>query len=476
MKGAYEMNLYIKTIAGISALSLTAASLFSCSMSKKDDGSEEISSAHVTEAEGKNETETEEEFRKADTNEEMAITWLSDYDLNPARHEKRSSALEIFEDVFGGKINYIHTSSDSKYDKLAEMIDAGEEVDMFPYDPGAFPEGMTRDLYAPLDPYYEELGMDTGIWDDMQEVIDMYEYNGGHYVIPFSFSDPIVLTYSRNIIRQEGFSDPYELYKQGSWNWDTFMEMMQDFKDNASDGTARYGISGELGRAALASSGHTIIKKENGKYINNISDPEIAKAEQMVIDIGQQGLYRDNWLEHFDTDGNILFYAMGTWALGSSNALNDDKDLMVVPFPKSPDSDRYYISCHHNAMLLVSSSKKGKAVAAYIRCERLAETEQTFADDKKKLATAPVNTAKGEVKSVITSEQYDAIQEYLSPAKVFPIFDPGYGMGDNMYNANGSGVMYSIDRNLTNGHYASWESAREAWDGMVSEEAARFAD
>ena len=183
------MKRYIKTMAGIIAVSLTLTSLFSCSSSKKEESSEEI----VTEpaaTEAPTEAETEE-FRKAEAREEMTITWLSDYDLNPARHEKRSSALEIFEDVFGGKINYVATSADGKYDRLAEMLNAGETVDMFPYEQGAFPEGLTRDLYAPLDPYYEELGMDTGIWDDMQEVIDMYSYKDGHYVIPYSFTNPV---------------------------------------------------------------------------------------------------------------------------------------------------------------------------------------------------------------------------------------------------------------------------------------------
>ena len=467
------MKRYIKALAGITALIFTSASLFSCSMSKKEESTEESVTEAFTEA--ITEAPTEEEFRRAEAREEMTITWLSDYDLNPGSNQKRSSALEIFEDVFGGKINYVATSESGKYDRLAEMLNAGETVDMFPYDRTAFPEGLTRDLYAPLDPYYEELGMDTGIWDDMQDTINAYSYKDGHYVIPYSFTDPVVLTYSRSTVQQAGLSDPYELYKQGSWNWDTFMAMMTAFQENNPDGSARYGISGELGRAALASAGRPVVKNENGQLTNNISDPEIAKAEQLVIDITQQGLYSSNWLDHFDTDGNILFYAMGTWALGKSNGLNEEKDLMVVPFPKSPDSDRYYISSDHNARLLVRNSQKGAAVATYIRCERLAATEPSFADDKKTAATTPVTNAMGELKSVITPEQYDALQELIDPTKVTPVVDFGYGMGNNMYNPNGSGVLYSMEKNLTGGYYALWENARDPWSEMVSGEVSRFA-
>ncbi len=468
-KGEAIMKDIRKTMAAVSALTLVLSSVFSCSLSKKDESSEESvtearTTEEVTEAE-------EEEFQKADADDKMAITWLSDYDITPAKGEKRSSALEIFEDVFGGKINYVYTPEESKYDRLAEMINAGEEVDMFPYEKGAFPEGVLRDLYAPLDDYYEELGMDTGIWDNMQEVIDMFEFRGSHYVIPYSLTRPTILTYSRNVMRENGFEDPYELYKQGQWTWDKFMEMMQSFAANGGG----YGINGEFGQAALASSGSTLIKKENGQLVNNISDSALGSAEQLLADIYANGLYRDNWIEHFDTDANVLFYAMEDWALGESNALNEDKDLMIVPFPKSPNADRYYISCEHNARLLAKNSQKGGAVATYIRCERLAETEPSFKDERKAAATTVVKKGNGDVKSFITDEQYDALQEFLDPSQCFPLFDFGYGMGKGMYDYNGAGVMYNMETTLLNGYYDSWDFARDAWTDLVQEQTARYA-
>ena len=180
-------------------------------------------------------------------------------------------------------------------------------------------------------------------------------------------------------------------------------------------------------------------------------------------------------MEHFDTDANVLFYAMQDWALGESNAFNEEKDLMIVPFPKSPDADRFYISCDHNARLLAKNSHKGAAVATYIRCERLAETEESFKDERKASATKAINKPDGESKSFITEEQYDALQEFLDPSKCFPLFDFGYGMGKNMYDYNGAGVMFSMETALLKGYYDSWDFARDAWTGIVDNEIGRFA-
>ena len=209
--------------------------------------------------------------------------------------------------------------------------------------------------------------------------------------------------------------------------------------------------------------------------MNNINDSAIGSADELLAEICQKGLYQDYWMEHYDTDDDVLFYAMEDWALGESNAFNEDKDLMIVPFPKSPTADRYYISCEHNARLLAKNSQKGGAVATYIRCERLAETEESFMDERKAAATKVINKSDGDVKSFITAEQYDALQEYLDPTKVYPIFDYGYGMGKGMYDYNGAGVMYNMETTLLKGSYGSWDIAREAWAELVDGEVSRFA-
>ena len=103
-KGKAKMNTIRRTVAGVSAV-LMMSSVFSCSLSKKKESTEEL----VTEIQTTEAPTEPEEFQVADADDAMAITWLSDYDINPAKGEKRSSALEIFEDVFGGKINYVYT-------------------------------------------------------------------------------------------------------------------------------------------------------------------------------------------------------------------------------------------------------------------------------------------------------------------------------------------------------------------------------
>lgn len=411
----------------------------------------------------------------------QTIYWLADYDINPQTNNDRSVALSLFEDVYGAKVEYIQTDSAEKFNTLASRILAGDPVDMFPYEWDAVPNGVTKDQYQPLDDYFDVLEWDTDLWEDMHDVADMFEYNDSHYVVPYAISDPLLITYSRSMMQAEGLDDPYELYEKGKWDWDVFMDMMKTFVANAPDGTTRYGINGWFGQAIVQSTGKTVVSNENGTFVNNINDPDIEKAEMLMEEMNSLGLYQPGWYSNFPEDGNTLFYGMSNWALGGSNAKNQDADLMIVPFPKSPDSDEYYLCCNYAAKMLVKGSDKGDAVATYIKCERLAATNEEYKEATKQKSLIVDKSASGVVRSYVTEEQYDALQTFLDPENITPVFDFGYGMGSRMYGDGDytyetRGVMNNLMTTLLEGNenVDSWAALRDAWTGVIDEEIAKF--
>lgn len=389
----------------------------------------------------------------------QTITWLADYDLNQTG--SRSVAIALFEDVYGAKVNFVPVSAENKYEKLSEMLAGGEEVDMFPYDETVFPKGVLKDWFQPLDDYAGIMELDSSLWEDMTDVIDMFEYNDQHYVVPYNISNPVVITYSRKLMEDEGLDDPYELYKKGEWNWDTMMSLMRKFVDHHT-GITKYGINGYFGQALFKSTGSNIVNYSDGKFSSNINDKELEKAGKFMENLAKMNLVDNNYVGHFPKDNSTLFFAMGSWALGESNALNPDSDLMVVPFPKSPDADKNYISCDFNARMLVKNSTRGEAVATYIKCERIAATQEEYKSARKEQALTEKKYANGTVLYSVTEEQYDALQSYISDG--VPVFDFAYGMGDSMnsegdYNYTTRGVV----NRLENLEYSIYSGTVESW-------------
>ena len=79
--------------------------------------------------------------------------------------------------------------------------------------------------------------------------------------------------------------DPQELYNQGEWNWDKFMELAkQATKDTDNDGKIDvYGFSGwpiDVLRHFTAANGGTIVDDENAK--EGLSDPKTIEAAEFV--------------------------------------------------------------------------------------------------------------------------------------------------------------------------------------------------
>lgn len=411
------------------------------------------------------------------------IYWLSYYDLNPINNQDRSVALTLFEDKYGGKIEYISCTSTTMFDTLASRILGGDPVDMCPYEWGALPNGVTKEQYQPLDDY---LDLEDEIWSDMSDVIDMFEYNGKHYVVPYSLSDPLLITYSRTMCEENGLEDPYDLYEDGEWDWDAFMEMMTTFVSNAPEGETRYGINGWFGQAITMSTGESFVEYDGEKFSNNITSPALEEAEGIMEEIMKLKLYDPTWYGALPSDGSTLFFAMADWAIGASNINNvpepevsedgiiEENDLMVVPFPKQPGTDEYYLNTNFGARMFVKNSDKGDAVAAYIKCERLAAMIDEYQEASKEKALIPEYNAQGKLKSYLTEEQYDAVQEYKDPTNISPVFDFGFGMGSRMYGDGDytyetRGVMNNLTNALLNGEKDSWAVIRDEWSAVIDE-------
>ncbi len=395
------------------------------------------------------------------------IVWLSDYDLNPELGKPRPVAVALFEDIFGGHIRYVQTSARDKYYTLSNMILSGEEVDMFEFEPEYFPKNVLSNQYQALDPYFRSMGFNTGIWNGMYDVIDSLEYRGEHYVIPYSLSNPSVLTYSRKLIRDYNLDDPYELYKQDKWDFNAFIKIMENYNKK----TGKRAVNGSIGDMLIHSGGERIINYKNGKLINNINNASVRYAELLMQNMCRKSLYSTSWNEYYTT--NTLFFAYDSWTLGTSNVMNPNMDLMVVPAPKPNKTNGKYIMCDFDAKMLVKNSTKGDAVATYIQCERIVATQPTYLQGAKEYALIPETDINGNIKSYITEEQYNALQEFVDTAEVTPVFEYGYGMNDRM---SGAGGIMDVLANhyLTNSaNETDWKNLRNLYydtiNGVIEE-------
>lgn len=391
MKGMFEMKNVKKTIAGISALTLTM-SLAACGSEEGDTTATEATVTTTTAATVELNTATyaEEDKQTLDdlANEQLrdvelenkTIKWLAHYDINPSTSKGDSEAVNItlFKSKYGGNIEYVPTTWNTRYSDLSTHVLGGDGIDFFPCDTAALPKGVINGMFQPIDDYID---IDSPLWEDMKPAMEIYNFNGKHYELVNSVSAEQIVIYNKQTIEEQGFDDPWELYKSGEWNWDTFTSMLESFVDPDNE---QYGLDGWFNeKALLLSAGVPSVSSVNGSLQVNLNDPTIEKAMNWSYELYNKGLVFDlslydwNIQPQFMGEGKELFYIIGAWDVQSNpdvwaTQIPADK-LGFAPVPSPAGSDPYQ-SATLDGWVICKGAANPEGVALFAECTRLANT------------------------------------------------------------------------------------------------------
>lgn len=397
------------------------------------------------------------------------LQWLGTYDLNPTNQSnERSVALSLFEDEYGAKIEWIPTSTNTRFDDLATAIMSDNSPDLFLYEWLAFPYGVSQGQYQPID---DIVDWDSPLWADVKDYADQFVYEGKHYIAPIMISDSSVITYNRTMLEDEGLPDPYELYLKGEWDWNVFVDMMRDFC--SVDPENRTGITGWWCHALMQSTGTTFVTWDGKEFKNNLNDERLEKAQLLMEDIVKQGYAKpmpNGWIGYLPEDRNTLFFGMGTWSLSESFNKNAGDDIFVVPFPKSPDTDKYYWTSNMDSThMWVAGSDKGEAVGVWFECMRREQTEEKYAEARKEKALA---------NNSYTEEVYDFMQTWRDPNVLVPLFEYSYGISTRMGKDVGEtkAVINVLNEGIFYGYEGceTWAQVKESYSSIIDEEIAVY--
>ncbi|WP_287992993.1 hypothetical protein [Ruminococcus sp.] len=259
---------------------------------------------------------------------------------------------------------------------------------------------------------------------------------------------------------------------QGNWNWNTWEDMMSEFCNGSTESVQRYGINGWFQPQIIQQTGKTMVNFEDGKFVSNINDPDIERAENLLYDINKKGYVNKNWLGNARSalkDGSVLFYCMGTWAMTGENGPEEGDDWNIVPVPSDPQSDEKVMTADMTAYMWVKGSTANEAVKTWFECCRIANTDEEYLENgKQKFLNA---------NPYWTEEMYQTYMDASSPKNKF-MFDYGYGisslLSDDNANADGSCITRKLYESTNsedeNGVQFSWTKLRDTYSATVDSE------
>lgn len=325
--------------------------------------------------------------------ENTTIKWLSDWDINSDDTGKSTPIeLAIFQERYGGEVEWYQCTYGSRYDDLANYINSDEGIDFFyggNWD--AFPKGAIRNMFVSYDEYID---LDSELWEGVKEANDALMWNGEHYMAVVEVTgDNCVIIYNRQTMEENGLDDPAELFENDEWTWETFEDMLEEFVDTDEE---RYGIDSWYFEAGLsASTGVPYIGLEDGVLVNNLRDEALEDYQNWMYDLWQKdyialgvGDYGWESRDYYIGEGKLLFYPCGLWTLMTEKdqwVETFGEEVMFVPVPRYEEADEYYIPCSVNAYLFVRGGDNPEGVAKYLDCMRfskISEGAQELSDEQ----------------------------------------------------------------------------------------------
>jgi len=391
--------------------------------------------------------------------ENGTLKWLSFWSLEPQDGESVDVFLQLFKTKYGGEIQYIQTTTETKYDDLANLVLGGNAPDMFPAaDLDTFPGRVANGMFQPMDEYID---FSSDLFPEgASKINDMHTIGGKHYMACVAADVGTIVLYNKNTIEQNGLDDPAELVYNNEWTWGAFKKMCEEFADREND---QFAIDGWwFEKALLLSTGVPIIGMEDGVIKNNMMDPNIARAEEFFLEIHNGDLNfpraEYEWKEHPERigEGKTLFYPVGTWQLYEPTISNygNPGEIMFVPMPRDEQADAWYQSVEGglDAYAMCKGAPNPDAVAAFIQCKLTANTDESVKEINKKQLVEDYGWTDEMV------EMFDYASEITNAN---PIVDFYQGLNKDAYDL----IHNPIKDASYNG--TDWYTTRETYNGAV---------
>lgn len=320
------------------------------------------------------------------------VKFIGHWNLNPSDGGAARTSLQLFKDKYDGEVEYVETAWDTRYDDITSLILSKNSPDFFPAgDMDGFPKGAMKGIFEPIDDYID-FNSDLMKSDGIQNAVNMFKFNGQHYVAATGSAPNLICIYNTKTISDNGLEDPAELYYNNEWTWSKFKEMCVKFTDSSQH---KYGLDGYWYDSAINNSvGLPLVSVDSGgKAVSNLNDPQIAKAQNFMYELHEAGVYFPRESNEGNTRGEgatgegvgdnlTLFYPCGFWAIESTpenvSLFGDVKagELMFVPMPRDDDSDTYYVDARlENGYFLIKNAPNPEGFAAYMNCEIVAASD-----------------------------------------------------------------------------------------------------
>ncbi len=302
---------------------------------------------------------------------------------NQWKNERHTKFTEYFETVYNGKIDNVNTVWSGWEDKFIIDFAAGDAPDLIYIFSGLWPLAGTRGLVYSQSELKDMgvVGLDHPIINRSYELSERnFSYAGEVFAVDTYLVTPNVMLINDTLIKECGIEkSPKDLYNEGKWNWDSFIDIMAKVTsvDKDADGQVDYrGYNGwDPTYVTNANAGYMIEINEDNQLFANFDDIKVQNGLQMYNDLAKKGYM----LERGDfKEGKTAAFVETHYNIAKKINNNGDGlsfDWSVIPYPLGPDNAEGYQVGGCEAYSIVSSTQNPQGALNYIIAQSAFNTD-----------------------------------------------------------------------------------------------------
>ena len=277
-----------------------------------------------------------------------------------------------FQKKTGMKIRTTVTTEQEYTTKLISLVSGGDSPDIVSISTSSFPGVVTKSC-APLDPKVYRL--DDSAW--YKTYMDCFKVNGKYFSVamnktPSCEDTNYMIYYLKSVLKQCGISTtPWQLYKQGKWNWATQRDIITKV---AAKGYT--GISMLNKDAYMYSTGSSFVKYDGKQYSNDMDNPNVLKAWREFASLNED-VKVAVWDYKNIAAGRVgLFESISYQGLRASKVFRNEKgqptiqggieNLECVPVA-GPTQSSAYVPVRAKSWANAKNSKNPEGAAYFLR-------------------------------------------------------------------------------------------------------------
>lgn len=287
-------------------------------------------------------------------------TWINH------RANESADVLDDFTNLTGIDVEIVTITEEDYISKLASLVSAGQSPDVV-VNNLEFPNVLQ--VLMPLD----ETIIDTtdSFWN--QDVVKLGTVGGRPYLVnsvnsPWDMASACVY-YNNKIFEDNGITTPALYLQEGRWTLDNFFKCARELSQVCTESGAGIATGAYF---STYTSGMVNYDPENGKFVSNLSNPDVTKVWQDIIKAYEQGLvmFNDEGKRHLFTEGKIGMLFAGAYGLRKYGWMNDMdiNDLAFVPVPRvDASSEQIYGGTAFRSYGICKGASNADGAAYFLR-------------------------------------------------------------------------------------------------------------